>query len=204
MPDTIVKRLFEVASEVAENLGVTEERIRRQDQQRPRRWAGSLPPPPACHGRQEAGDAVTIMDRIQGDTKDAMKQRDRTRVGALRMLGAALKNAEIEAGRPLTEQEEQTILRRQLKQRDESAEAFRKAGREERAASESAEAEIVRTYLPEPPSQNELEEIIDRAVSETGASGMKDMGAVMARAMELSEGRAEGRVLSALARARLQ
>ena len=133
-----------------------------------------------------------------------MKQRDRTRVGALRMLGAALKNAEIEAGRPLTEQEEQTILRRQLKQRDESAEAFRKAGREERAASESTEAELVRTYLPEPPSNKELEEIIDRAVSETAASGMKDMKTVMTRAMELSEGRAEGSTLSALARTRLQ
>jgi uncharacterized protein YqeY len=147
---------------------------------------------------------VTIRDRIQSDTKTAMKQRDRTRVGALRMLGAALKNAEIEAGRPLTEQEEQTILGRQLKQRDESAEAFRKAGREEQAASESAEAEIVRSYLPEPPSQKELEEMIDRAINETGAGGMKDMVAVMARAMELSEGRAEGRALSALARARLQ
>ena len=147
---------------------------------------------------------MTIRDRIQSDTKAAMKQRDRTRVGALRMLGAALKNAEIEAGRPLAEQEEQTILRRQLKQRDESAEAFRKAGREEQAASESAEAEIVRSYLPEPPSQKELEEMIDRAINETGAGGMKDMGAVMARAMELSEGRAEGRALSALARARLQ
>ena len=83
---------------------------------------------------------MTIRDRIQGDTKSAMKQRDKTRVGALRMLDAALKNAEIEAGRPLTEQEEQTILRRQLKQRDESAEAFRNAGREERAAYASAEA----------------------------------------------------------------
>lgn len=147
---------------------------------------------------------MTIGERIQQDTKAAMKQRDRTRVGALRMLGAALKNAEIEAGRPLTEQEEQTILRRQLKQRDESAEAFLKAGREERAASESGEAEIVRTYLPEPPSDKELEEIIDRAVSETGASGMKDMKTVMTRAMELSEGRAEGSTLSALARTRLQ
>jgi uncharacterized protein YqeY len=120
------------------------------------------------------------------------------------MLDAALKNAEIEAGRPLTEHEEQTILKRQLKQRDESAEAFRKAGREDRAASESAEAEIVRSYLPEPPSQEELQQIIDRAINETAAQGMKDMGAVMARAMELSEGRAEGRTLSALARARLQ
>jgi uncharacterized protein YqeY len=147
---------------------------------------------------------MTIRDQIQQDTKAAMKQRDKTRVGALRMLGAALKNAEIEAGRPLTEQEEQTILRRQLKQRDESAEAFREAGREEKAATESAEAEIVRTYLPKPLSQEELEEIIERAVNETGANGMKDMGIVMNRAMELSEGRAEGRTLSALARTRLQ
>ena len=147
---------------------------------------------------------MTIRDQIQGDTTSAMKQRDRTRVAALRMLGAALKNAEIEAGRPLTEQEEQTILRRQLKQREESAEAFRKAGREEQAASESAEAEIVRAYLPAPLSQTELEEIVDRAIDQTGAEGMRDMGAVMSLAMDLSEGRAEGRALSALARARLQ
>jgi uncharacterized protein YqeY len=147
---------------------------------------------------------VSVRDRIQDDTKAAMKQRDRTRVGALRMLGAALKNAEIEAGRPLTEQEEQTVLRRQLKQRDESAEAFRKAGREERASSETAEAEIARTYLPKPLSPAELEEIVDTAINDTGATGMRDMGNVMGRAMELSEGRAEGRQLSALVRNRLQ
>ena len=147
---------------------------------------------------------MSVGAQIQEDTKTAMKQRDRTRVGALRMLGAALKNAEIEAGRALTEQEEQTILRRQLKQRDESAEAFRKAGRQERAASESAEAEIVRSYLPEPLSPEKLEEIVDRAISDTDATGIKDMGAVMQRATELSEGRAEGRQLSALARDRLQ
>jgi uncharacterized protein len=147
---------------------------------------------------------VSVRDQIQDDTRTAMKQRDRTRVGALRMLGAALKNAEIEAGRPLTEREEQTILRRQLKQRDESAEAFRKAGREEQAASESAEAEIVRAYLPQPLSPAELEKIVETALSDTGATSMKDMGNVMGRAMELSEGRVEGRQLSALVRNRLQ
>ncbi|HEV8043564.1 MAG TPA: GatB/YqeY domain-containing protein [Rubrobacter sp.] len=147
---------------------------------------------------------MSAAEQIQRDTKTAMKERDRTRVAALRMLGAALKNGEIEAGRPLEGQEEQTILRRQLKQREESAEAFRKAGREERAEAESAEAEIVRVYLPEPLSPEELEEIVDRAIQETGATGMRDMGAVMGRAMELSGGRAEGRELSALARTRLQ
>ena len=147
---------------------------------------------------------MSLTARIQADMKAAMKERDRERVGALRMLAAALKNGEIEAARPLTEEEEQVILRRQLKQREESAEAFRKAGREEQAASEAAEAEMVREYLPEPLSPEELERIVDRAVRETGATGMKDMGAVMGRAMELSEGRAEGRELAALVRNRLQ
>ena len=147
---------------------------------------------------------MSVGAQIQEDTKTAMKRRDKTRVGALRMLGAALKNAEIEAGRTLTEQEEQTILRRQLKQRDESSEAFRRAGRQERAASESAEAEIVRSYLPEPLSPEKLEEIVEKAISDTGATGMREMGAVMQRATELSEGRAEGRQLSAIVRNRLQ
>ena len=147
---------------------------------------------------------MSLTDRIQADMKAAMKERDKERVGALRMLGAALKNGEIEAGRPLTEQEEQVVLRRQLKQREESAEAFRRAGREERAASESAEAEIVREYLPEPLSPEELEHIVGRAIQDTGATGMKDMGTVMGRAMALAGGRAEGRELAALVRSRLQ
>jgi len=147
---------------------------------------------------------MSLTEKIQQDMRDAMKGRDRARVGALRMLSAALKNGEIDAGRPLTEEEEQVVLRRQLKQREESAEAFRKAGREEQAASESAEAEIVREYLPEPLSPEELEEIVDRAIQETGAGGMKDMGPVMGRAMALAGGRAQGRELSALVRNRLQ
>ena len=147
---------------------------------------------------------MSLTEQISRDMRAAMKERDRGRVGALRMLGAALKNGEIEAGRPLTEEEEQVVLRRQLKQREESAEAFRRAGREEQAASESAEAEIVREYLPEPLSQQELKRIVDRAMQETGASGMRDMGAVMGRAMALAEGRAEGREVAALVRKRLQ
>lgn len=148
--------------------------------------------------------AMSIADRIREDMKAAMKARDRTRLDALRMLSAALRNAEIEAGGELSEQEEQTVLRRQLKQREESAEAYHKAGREEQAAAESAEAEIVRSYLPAPLSPEELERIADQAVKETGASGMKDMGKAMGRAMELAGGRAEGRQLSALVRSRLQ
>jgi uncharacterized protein len=147
---------------------------------------------------------VSLAEKIQQDMRAAMKDRDRARVGALRMLSAALKNGQIEAGRSLTEEEEQVVLRRQLKQREEAAGAFRKAGRDEQAASESAEAEVVREYLPEPLSPRELEEIVDRAIQETGAGGMKDMGPVMGRAMALAGGRAEGRELSALVRDRLQ
>ena len=147
---------------------------------------------------------MSASERIQQDVKTAMKERDKPRLGALRMLGAALKNGQIEAGRPLEEHEEQTILRRQLKQREESAEAFRKAGREDQAASEASEADVVRAYLPQAPSPEELEKIVDAAIQETGATGMRDMGRVMGRATQLSEGRAEGRELSALVKERLQ
>ncbi len=147
---------------------------------------------------------MSIADQIQGDIKTAMKARDKPRLGALRMVGAALKNAQLETGEPISEEEEQAILRRQLKQREESAEAFRKAGREEQANAESAEAEIVRAYLPQSLSEEEMDAIADKAISETGAVGMKDMGQAMGRAMELSEGRADGKQLSAVVRSRLQ
>jgi uncharacterized protein YqeY len=147
---------------------------------------------------------VTLSEQIQQDIRAAMKERDRARVGALRMIGAALKNGEIEAGRPLTEEEERVVLRRQLKQREESAEAFRRAGREEQATSELAEAEIVRAYLPEPLAADELEKIVETAIGETGATGMKDMGAAMGRAIALAGGRAQGRELAPLVRERLQ
>lgn len=147
---------------------------------------------------------MSLTEQIQNDTKEAMKSRDRTRASALRMLSAAIQNAQLETGEPLSEEEQQAVLRRQLKQREESAEAYGKAGRAEQAEHESAEAEIIRGYLPEPPSQEELEQIVDQAIEETGAGGMKDMGNVMGRAMVLAEGRAEGRQLSALVRSRLQ
>ncbi|HEX2098947.1 MAG TPA: GatB/YqeY domain-containing protein [Rubrobacteraceae bacterium] len=147
---------------------------------------------------------MSLQAEIMRDTKEAMKSRRRPRVEALRMLTAALKNAEIEKRMPLTEDEEQEILRRQLKQREESAEAFRRAGREEAAQAEEAEAEIVRHYLPTPLSNEELEEVVDESIRETGASSMKDMGAVMSRATAAAVGRADNRKLAALVRERLQ
>ena len=147
---------------------------------------------------------MSVRDDISRDTKEAMRDRDRLRVEALRMLSAALKNADIEKGEPLTEDEELTILRRQLKQREESAEAFRKAGHERQARKEESEADIVRRYLPAPLSDEELKRVIDEAVEEIGAASMRDMGAVMGRATERTGGRADGKRLSAFARQRLQ
>lgn len=147
---------------------------------------------------------MSVRDNISHDTKEAMKRRERPRIEALRMLSAALKNAEIEKGEPLTEYEEVAILRRQLKQREESADAFRKAGREEQANAEETEAGIVRRYLPAPLSDEEMIRLVDEAINETGATSMRDMGAVMGRATALAGNRADGRRLSTLARERLQ
>ena len=147
---------------------------------------------------------MSLRDDITRDTKEAMRSRDRPRIEALRMLSAALKNGEIENGHLLTEDEELAILRRQLKQREESADAFRKAGREEQAQAEETEAEIVRGYLPAPLSDEELRRIIDEAIDETGATSMRDMGAVMGRANTLAGNRADGKKRSTLARERLQ
>ena len=147
---------------------------------------------------------MAIREDVARDTKEAMKNRDKGRVTALRMISAALQNAEIEKGQPLNDEDAMAVLRRQVKQREESAEAYRKAGREEQAEAEVGEAEIVRAYLPTPLSDEQLESLVDAAIAETGASSMREMGAVMGRANEMAAGRADGKKLSGLVRARLQ
>lgn len=147
---------------------------------------------------------MSIRDDISRETKEAMRGRDKPRVEALRMLSSALQNAEIEKGESLTENEAMAILRRQLKQREESAEAFRKAGREQQAIDEETEAGIVRRYLPAPLSDEEMILLVDEAIEETGATNMRDMGAVIGRATARAGDRVDGRRLSALARERLQ
>ncbi len=147
---------------------------------------------------------MAIRDDVARDTKEAMRDRDKGRVTALRMISAALKNAEIEKGQPLNDDEEMAVLRRQVKQREESAEAYRKAGREEQAEAETREAEMVRVYLPSPLSDEELEALVDQAIAETGATSMREMGAVMGRANAVAAGRADGRKLSGVVRSRLQ
>lgn len=147
---------------------------------------------------------MSAREAVARDTKEAMRSRDKGRVAALRMISAALQNAEIEKGQPLEDEDEMSVLRRQVKQREESAEAYRKAGREEQAEAETREAEIVRAYLPTQLSDEDLEALVDEVVAQTGASSMREMGAVMGRANELAAGRADGKKLSGIVRGRLQ
>jgi uncharacterized protein YqeY len=144
-----------------------------------------------------------IVDRIREDQNTALKARDRDRVSALRLLSSDLKNRRIELGRDLTDDDAIDVLTRALKQRRESEEQFVKGGRPELAAKEAAEAEVIRTYLPEPVAEDELNRMIDAAIAETGATSMRDMGAVMGRLMPELKGRAEGSVVSARVKERL-
>src|SRR5215216_552554 len=125
----------------------------------------------------------TILERVQQDTRDAMKAGDRERVGALRMIANALQQ-EAKEGKD----DEVTVLRRERKRRIEAATAFREGGGDERAAAEEAEAELIGDYLPAELSDEELAAIVDAAVAESGVSEPKDMGKVMGVVMPRSAG----------------
>jgi uncharacterized protein YqeY len=142
-------------------------------------------------------------NRIPEDIKTAMKAKDSLALNALRALKSALTNASIEKGglgTPLEESEVLALVRKQIKQRLDSCEQFEKAGRAELAVTEKAEIEILSRYLPAALSEAELVTIVSQAISDTGATGKADMGKVMKRAQELAEGRADGKLLSAVVR----
>jgi uncharacterized protein YqeY len=148
-------------------------------------------------------DTIT---QIPEDLKNAMRAKDTTALNALRALKSALTNAAIEKGglgTTLEEPEVLAVVRKQIKQRQDSIEAFEKAGRAELAVSEKAEIEILSRYLPAALTESELMSIIGNAILETGATGKADMGKVMKRAQELAEGCADGKLLSAAVMKRL-
>ncbi|HUF89171.1 MAG TPA: GatB/YqeY domain-containing protein [Gemmatimonadota bacterium] len=144
-----------------------------------------------------------IVQRIEGDQKAALKAREKERLSALRLLTSELKNRRIELQRDLTDDDAIEILSKALKQRQEAAEQFTRGNRPELAARESAEAGVIREYLPEPVSEEELDGMIDAAIAEVGATSMRDMGAVMGRLMPLVKGRADGAAVSARVKERL-
>jgi uncharacterized protein YqeY len=141
---------------------------------------------------------MSVLEQVQADVRTAMKAGDRARAGALRMIVDSLqKDAK------LGEDDEVAVLQRERKKRAEAADAYAEAGRDEQAGAERFEAELIETYLPQQLSDAELAELVDAAVSETGASEQKQMGQVMSALMPKVGGRADGKRVSAAVRERL-
>jgi hypothetical protein len=158
---------------------------------------------------------ATLKDKIQADLTDAMRARDETRKSALRMLMAAIRNAEIPAapedeaaleamaaaGKPgLSDEAVTEVIQKQVKQRRDSIDSFRKANREDLVAKEQAELTILEVYLPQQAPREEIEAFAASVVAETGASGPRDIGKVMPRVVAEFKGRADGRILNEVVR----
>jgi uncharacterized protein YqeY len=141
--------------------------------------------------------------QIESDLKAARLARDDQRRDALSLILNALRQAEKELQRPLSEEEELQVLQRERKRRVEAADAFRDGGREERAEAEEAELVILEGYMPEQLSEEEIEEIIDDVISEVGATSIRDLGRVMAGVMHQTSGRADGSTVNQLVKEKL-
>jgi uncharacterized protein YqeY len=146
---------------------------------------------------------MTLITRIEAELKEAMAARDADRRDTLRLILASLRSAEKELQRPLHDDEELQVLQRERKRRTEAAEAFRTGGREEKAQAEERELSVLEEFMPEPLSEEELEEIVDDAIAEVGATSMRDIGRVMADVMPQVAGRADGSAVSQLVREKL-
>jgi uncharacterized protein YqeY len=141
---------------------------------------------------------MSVLEQVQDDVRTAMKARDRERAGALRLVVDVLQqDAKLGKG------DEVAVLQRERKKRVEAAEAYEGAGRTDQAAAERFEAELIEGYLPQQLSDQELTELVDAAVAETGASEQRQMGQVMSALMPKLGGRADGKRVSAAVRDRL-
>ena len=141
---------------------------------------------------------MTLSDRLQADLTRAMRERDELRLEALRMAVAAVYNAEKSAGRRLSDDELLPILKRELKARRESVEAYAGAGRSELAAREQSKLEVISEYMPEQLSEEELERLVGEAIGQAGAVSPREMGRVMAALMPRVQGRADGKLVSSI------
>jgi uncharacterized protein YqeY len=146
---------------------------------------------------------VSRIAAIEEEIREAMKARDAGRRDALRLILNALKGSEKELQRPLSDEEELQVLQRERKRRVEAAEAFRAGGREEQAESEERELAVLEEFMPEPLSEEEIEDIVDDVIAEVGATSMADLGRVMADVMPQTAGRADGSVVSQMVREKL-
>ncbi|HEV2245441.1 MAG TPA: GatB/YqeY domain-containing protein [Terriglobia bacterium] len=147
---------------------------------------------------------MTISEQVEKDLVAAMKAREELRLSVLRMAKTALKHKQVELGKVLSDDEAAAVLRTLVKQRRDSVEQFRKGGREDLAAKEEAETEILLTYLPAAASDEEIGAAVAAAIAETGSSGPQDLGKVMKVAMQKLAGKnADGKRVSQTVRARL-
>ncbi len=131
---------------------------------------------------------MATVEQITKDLTAAMKSKDALRTGVLRMAKAALMNREIDKQAPLDDAESAKVLQTLVKQREDSAEQFRKGGRPELADKEQAELAILKTYLPREAGEAEIAAAVEKAVAETGAASLKDMGRVMKVALAALSG----------------
>ena len=146
---------------------------------------------------------MSLIGRLEDELKQAMLARDNERRDALRLILASLRSSEKDLQRPLSDDEELQVLQRERKRRLEAAEAFRGAGREAQAQKEDGELAVLEEFMPSPLSDDELEEIVDDAIAENGATSIRDMGRVMADVMPQVAGRADGSAVSQLVREKL-
>jgi uncharacterized protein YqeY len=146
---------------------------------------------------------MTVVTRIESDLKAARLAHDDPRRDALSLLLSSLRGAEKDLQRPLKDEEALQVLQRERKRRVEAAEAFLVAGRDEQAAKEEYELEVIEEFTPPQLSEEELEEIIDDVIAEVGATSLNQLGRVMADVMPQVSGRADGSVVSQLVREKL-
>jgi hypothetical protein len=148
---------------------------------------------------------MALLERVQKDMVEAMKAKDEARLSAIRMLKAALMKHKVDTMKELDEAEELKVLNTILKQRRESAEVYRKSGREEQAAAEEAELRLIEGYMPAAASEEEMEAAIAAAITETGITSARQMGVVMKAAQaRLAGKRVDGKALSEKVRSKLQ
>ncbi len=150
-----------------------------------------------------APKVMSLKIRIQDDVKDAMRARDKARVGVLRLVTAAIKQKEVDERVELDDTAVLAVLDKMAKQRRESIEQYASAGRDDLVNQEEYELGILAEFLPEPLSEEELTALIDQVIAESGASSMRDMGGVMGLLKASIQGRADMKAVSNAVRARL-
>ncbi|HLN98591.1 MAG TPA: GatB/YqeY domain-containing protein [Pyrinomonadaceae bacterium] len=147
---------------------------------------------------------MTLKQQIISDLTASMKAQDAPRTSTLRMVKAAVMNREIEKGGELNDDEMMKLLRSLVKQRHDSVEQYEKGGRQDLAQKEKTEIAVIEAYLPQAAAREEIEQAVDAALAETGATSMKDMGKVMKAAQTALAGKnADGRTLSEIVKAKL-